>query len=48
VRDWFDYYKPTNDTIPKKRIGAALDCFCQNEFEGKGSQSSSQIYEDSN
>ncbi len=31
VKEWFEYYHPSNETLPKVRIGATLDCFCQKE-----------------
>ena len=31
MKEWFEYYRPSNETAPKVRIAATLDCFCQKE-----------------
>lgn len=36
IEEWLEYYQPSPDDPPRKRISAVLDCFCDTQYDERG------------
>jgi hypothetical protein len=36
IEEWLEYYQPSPDDPPRKRISAVLDCFCESQYDERG------------
>jgi hypothetical protein len=45
IEEWFEYYQPSPDDPPRKRISAVLDCFCESQYNERGTVAGFDNYE---